>query len=109
MTQPTTYRIETEYITMRAARITVGRYSTGGLALSATETDLDSPTAGTTEHLTVNLIDHGIIASPGHIWVRDYSEHTGLPAALETAGLATIIERRTIGPFNSPVAHLALN
>ena len=109
MTQPITFRIETEFIHMAAARIDVGHYSTGALSLTATETDPTSSTHGSRETLTVNLTGYGLIAAPGCIWVRDYSEHTGLPAALETAGLATIIDRRTIGPHDGPVAYLELN
>lgn len=37
------------------------------------------------------------------VTVKDYSEHAGLPAALEAAGIVRILSRFSTGPFSSPV------
>ena len=38
------------------------------------------------------------------VTIKDYSEHAGLPAALEAAGIVRILSRYSTGPFSSPVA-----
>ena len=37
------------------------------------------------------------------VTVKDYSEHAGLPAALEAAGIVRILSRFSTGPFSSDV------
>lgn len=36
------------------------------------------------------------------VTIKDYSEHAGLPAALEAAGIVRIRSRYSTGPFSSP-------
>lgn len=38
------------------------------------------------------------------VTIKDYSEHAGLPAALEAAGIVRILGCYSTGPFSSPVA-----
>lgn len=38
--------------------------------------------------LSVNLIAYGLIAPEGHVYVKGYGEHEGLPQALVDAGIA---------------------
>lgn len=38
------------------------------------------------------------------VTIKDYSEHAGLPAGLEAAGIVRILSRYSTGPFSSPVA-----
>lgn len=71
-----------------------GHYGDGSLALQLF-TD-EGP-----ETLTVNLIAYGLTAPPGHVFVPDYSEHAGLPAALAAAGVAVPVEAITFGPFDT--------
>ena len=60
------------------------------------------------EVLSVDLSAYGLTAGAGHVWVRDYSEHQGLAAALRDAGIAATVETATIGPFHSVVALVRL-
>lgn len=60
------------------------------------------------ETLSVNLDVYGLVAPSGHVWVRNYSEHTGLPGQLCKAGIAETVETTVIGPFNSSVALMRL-
>lgn len=62
---------------------------------------ITDPATGEEEVLSVNLTDYGYIAFPGGVFVRDWSEHQGLPAALEQAGIATVVAPVTVGPFDS--------
>ena len=57
------------------------------------------PTTGEDEVLTVDLLSSGYLARPGEVFVKDWSEHTGLGAALATHGIAEIVESVRVGPF----------
>lgn len=53
------------------------------------------------EDLSVSLSAYGCTPREGHIFVKDWSEHTGLAQAMETAGIAEIVDPiENIGPFN---------
>lgn len=67
---------------------------------------LVDPEAGEDEVLTVSLLRDGYVAFPGQIFVRDYSEHFGLPAALVAAGICEEVEEISIGPFGSRVVRM---
>ncbi|MFA5606106.1 MAG: hypothetical protein WDA07_02775 [Leucobacter sp.] len=56
---------------------------------------------GDREVLTVDLLASGYVTFPGEVFVRDYSEHTGLPAALVAAGVCDEVEKLSVGPFGS--------
>lgn len=38
------------------------------------------------------------------VTIKEYSEHAGMPVALEAAGIVRIRSRYATGPFSSPVA-----
>lgn len=38
------------------------------------------------------------------VTVKNYSEHAGMPVALEAAGIIRILSRFSTGPFSSPIA-----
>lgn len=61
---------------------------------------------GDSEVLTVDLLASGYVAFPGEVFVRDYSEHSGLPAALVAAGVCAEVEKLSIGPFGSDVSRM---
>lgn len=84
----------------------IGRvgYNAGLQALTITD-----PATGEEEVLSVNLTDYGYIAFPGEIFVKDWSEHRGLPAALEQAGIATVKAPIKVGPFSSTAYRMRLN
>lgn len=58
---------------------------------------------GDSKVLTVDLLASGYVAMPGEVFVRDYSEHSGLPDALAAAGVCEAVEEITVGPFGSRV------
>ena len=72
-----------------------GTYTDGQthLRLTSPEGDVDD--------LSVNLSGYGIVAEPGHIFVPDYSEHTGTADALATAGIVTRIHPIVFGPHRT--------
>ncbi len=67
---------------------------------------LADPETGEDEVLTVSLLADGYVALPGEVFVRDYSEHSGLPAALVAAGVCEEVERLGVGPFGSRVVRM---
>ena len=67
---------------------------------------LVDPETGEDEVLTVSLLRDGYVAFPGQIFVRDYSEHFGLPAALVAAGICEEVEEISVGPFDSRVVRM---
>lgn len=78
----------------------VGRFEeTGEIALLV----LDE---GRPTRLSLTLKDYGMIAPVNHIFVKDYSEHEGLPESLEAAGVATRISPRKIGYGDGWLMHL---
>lgn len=79
-------------------------YDPGQQALTITD-----PTTGEEEVLSVNPTEYGYIAFPGEVFVKDWSEHQGLPAALEQAGIATVKAPITVGPFASTAYRMRLN
>lgn len=104
----TTFDIDAEYVHMKDAVVTVSQYADGTPALVAESRDEDGyPDRDT---LSVNLGGYGMEPPPaGHFIVRDYSEHEGLPDALERAGIATVVDRITFGPFDVAAAVVKLN
>lgn len=56
---------------------------------------------GRPEVLSVNLVEYGLIPPEGHVYVRDCSEHEGLPDALVEAGVAVKVRQVEFGPFDS--------
>lgn len=65
---------------------------------------LVDPTTGTEEVLTVNLLSSGYVADPGEVFVKDWSEHSGLAAALVAARVAKHVESVRVGPHGA-IAH----
>lgn len=53
------------------------------------------------EHLSVNLESYGFTPKPGNVFIKDWSEHAGLTARLEQAGLVQSLHELTVGPFGS--------
>lgn len=57
-----------------------------------------NPDTGEEEVLTINLLTSGYVAFPGEVFVKDWSEHSGLAAELEQAGIAEVVETVVVGP-----------
>lgn len=101
------YRIKSAYVDMTDADLRTTRYADGSLALIASATDEDG--FPDEETLSINLGVYGLTPPPGCVYVKDYSEHRGLPQALVTAGVGTIEGAVTFGPFGSAAALFRLN
>ena len=63
---------------------------------------------GEAEVLSVDLTVYGYVAAPGEVFVKGWSEHSGLATALEMAGVARIVETVIVGPFDSPAHRMQL-
>jgi hypothetical protein len=75
------------------------QYANGGLALVMF--DVDGTPYG---KLSVNLQQYGLKPAEGFVYVPDYSENAGLPAALQEAGLAYEVSRVAFGPYGTQAA-----
>ncbi|MFD9604698.1 hypothetical protein [Streptomyces sp. NPDC059970] len=53
------------------------------------------------EYISVNLKSCGITPEPGNVFIKNWSEHAGLTARLEQAGLVQPLHELTAGPFGS--------
>lgn len=53
------------------------------------------------EVLSTNLAAYGENIAPGHVVIKDYSEHAGLAKRLVETGLVEIVDTLTHGPFDS--------
>ncbi|RGE19072.1 hypothetical protein [Leucobacter sp. wl10] len=60
------------------------------------------PDTGEKEVLTVDLLASGFVARPGEVFVKDWSEHSGLAHTLARNGIAAFIEAVLVGPFQQP-------
>lgn len=53
------------------------------------------------ERVSVNLEAYGLVAEPGHVFIKDWSEHSGLAASMQRAELGRIVRSVVVGPFSS--------
>ncbi|MEV0445757.1 hypothetical protein AB0I84_20910 [Streptomyces spectabilis] len=56
---------------------------------------------GPAEPISISLQAYGLTPEPGHVFIKDWSEHSGLTARLAQAGLVTPVRALTVGPFRS--------
>lgn len=54
------------------------------------------------EALSINLDQYGLTTPAGHVWIKNWSEHTGVATQLLNRGVVTHAATATVGPFNSP-------
>lgn len=96
------FKIDSRHVHMVDATVWVGKYTDGNLALLASAFfEDDGESYPNDETLSVNLAGYGMIPPPGHVYVKDYAEHEGLPRALEEAGVAFIVGAPVpIGPYS---------
>lgn len=96
-------KIDARYVHMEGAKVELGTYADGSLALVASDTDEDGIL--NQETFSVNLAPaYGLVPPEGHVYVKNYSEHEGLPEALEALGIVKIVEWVKFGPYNMPAA-----
>lgn len=100
MLQATQYLTET--ITLRFGTHVM---ITGAVAYDPTLKVLCFETDEDHEVLNVNLDSYGLVAPPGSIWIKDWSEHAGVADQLIELGAVGHITTVSVGPFDSP-AHL---
>lgn len=60
------------------------------------------------EVLTVNLLEYGLVTDLGEVFVKDWSEHSGLAQALIDAGYAQLVDNHFVGPFRSRAVRLRI-
>ncbi|MEW1629629.1 hypothetical protein AB0387_19865 [Streptomyces sp. NPDC089173] len=56
---------------------------------------------GPAEPISISLQGYGLTPEPGNIFIKDWSEHSGLTARLAQAGLVTPGRALTVGPYSS--------
>lgn len=56
---------------------------------------------GGRERLSINLEAYGLTPNPGHVFIKDWSEHRGLANSLADAGLVQLTEKYAVGQFAS--------
>lgn len=56
---------------------------------------------GSRERLSTNLEAYGMTPKPGHVFIKDWSEHAGVAASLVEAGLVELTEKYAVGQFAS--------
>jgi hypothetical protein len=61
---------------------------------------MDEQTGGR-ERLSTNLGAYGLTPKPGHVFIKDWSEHAGVAASLADAGLVELTEKYAVGQFES--------
>lgn len=54
---------------------------------------------GGRERLSTNLEAYGLTPKPGHVFIKNWSEHAGVAASLADAGLVELTEKYAVGPF----------
>ncbi len=54
------------------------------------------------EFLNTDLSVYGLFATEDSVWIKGWSEHSGLAQALENAGVISITRSVTVGPFSLP-------
>lgn len=69
---------------------------------------LVDPTTVEEEVLTVDLLSSGYVAEPGEVFVKDWSEHSGLAAALVAARVANHVESLRVGPHGATAHRLQI-
>lgn len=65
--------------------------------------------SGETEVLSINLHAEGCMPNLGEVFVKDWSEHHGLAAALVNTGLARITGSVLVGPFSGRAYRVAIS
>jgi len=75
---------------------------TGEVVYDQDNTMLYLVTDEDSEVLNINLDQYNLPTPSGHIWIKDWSEHTGLTAQLVAHGIVTREGQTTVGPFESP-------
>lgn len=93
--------IESRHVHITNGRLIHSKYADGSNALEVEAVYDGYPE---TETLSTNLAFYGLTPSEGHVYVKDYSEHEGLPEALAAAGVAQIVEWVKLGPFDTRFA-----
>ncbi|MFJ2662641.1 hypothetical protein [Arthrobacter koreensis] len=61
---------------------------------------LDKET-GAPERLSINLEGYGLLPRPGNVFIKDWSEGSGVTESLVDSGLVEIVQTHTVGPFDT--------
>lgn len=93
----TSFHCKTKYLDEQAC-VLQGQYANGETALTLQSVEGEPLTVA-----TVCLVDYGHKPEEGNVFIYgDYSEHVGIQAALEKAGIvSTPIRTITYGPYDA--------
>ncbi|MGW3974248.1 hypothetical protein ACWEFD_33765 [Streptomyces ardesiacus] len=53
------------------------------------------------EPISISLQSYGLTPAPGNVFIKNWSEHSGLMARLAQAGLVKPVRALTVGPYCS--------
>ncbi|MFD7540176.1 hypothetical protein [Streptomyces sp. NPDC059819] len=56
---------------------------------------------GSAEPISISLLGYGLMPEPGNVFIKDWSEQSGLTARLARAGLVKPVRELTVGPFDA--------
>ncbi|MFD4577408.1 hypothetical protein ACFWNK_34110 [Streptomyces sp. NPDC058417] len=85
-------------VTVKFGRIEL----TGSLVHDDEHRVLELETAeGPAEPISISLQGYGLTPEPGNIFIKDWSEHSGLTARLAQVGLVKPVCALAVGPFGS--------
>jgi hypothetical protein len=90
MTEPRVFKVTMKHGVEITGILRSTYYGDGSPALQIW--DAEGP-----ESLSINLSAYGMVAPEGHIFVKNYSEHEGLPDELQRLGIATKVNEVPIG------------
>ncbi|MFB7918940.1 hypothetical protein [Streptomyces sp. NPDC056061] len=74
---------------------------TGSLLHDDAQRSLVLDTVEGVEPISVKLDAYSITPGPGNVFIKDWSEHSGLTARLTAAGLVKPVRTLVVGPFQS--------
>lgn len=74
---------------------------TGSLLHDRSHDMLELIDAEGSESLATSLRGYGLLPAPGNVFIKDWSEHSGLAASLEAQGLVKRVRELSVGPFSS--------
>lgn len=81
---------------------------TGSLVYDLTYRQLILVNEEGSEHLSITLEEYGYITEPHHVWIKDWSEHTGIAQQLIDANVAKQIKTTTVGPHQATAVYLEI-
>lgn len=87
--------VQSKYLDMPNARVSFAQYDNGTLAVMLSDDE-------GVEVVSINLVAYDVPKpADNQFYVKNYSEHEGLPFALRDAGIAHMIRPVVYGPYDT--------